>query len=147
MVLVARRPFSPLSQLRSELPPVSGAAQRDLHERARQFLADLADDREIGCPGYRFHAEPVVSAPVIGLHGVRLDFSLTAPSGQTVERTVAYWARQDSRLFILAAEALDPGSCLERLGDQFTVARRLSPASAAEAFPFDAWVRRVPHSI
>jgi hypothetical protein len=101
----------------------------DLRERARQFLADLEADRAAGCPGFRFHAEPIVSAPVIGLRGIRLSFTL-ARDGRVVERTVAYWADELTRLFVLSAEALDDGSCLERLGDQFRVAelRRAEPA-------------------
>lgn len=110
-----------------------------LRARARQFLADLEADRAVGCPGFRFHADPIVSAPVIGLRGIRLSFIL-ARDGRIVERTVAYWADESTRLFILTAEALDDGSCLERLGDQFRVAesrgadpalRRLAATGAA----------------
>ncbi|HEX5993881.1 MAG TPA: hypothetical protein VFY84_01930 [Jiangellales bacterium] len=112
------------------VPAGSRAARQDLRNRVQDFLDDLARDRAVGCPGYRFHAERVVPATVIGLHGVRVSFSLTTASGRTAERTVAFWARQPTGMFVLTAEALDPGSCLEPLGDQFTVAglRRAEPA-------------------
>jgi hypothetical protein len=112
------------------LPPSRRAAEQDLRNRVKDFLNDLARDRAAGCPGYRFRAERVIPATVIGLRGVRVSFSLTTASGQTVERTVAFWARQQSGMFVLTAEALEPGSCQEPIGTQFTVTglRRAEPA-------------------
>jgi len=104
----------------SSYPALESVGARGLQGRIEDDYSQFTSDRTGCTEGFEVETVEPEETQVAGRDGMRSEYSVVNPQGETVERYVKYWLLQDDRVHLLVAEAHEEASCSPGEGVNFT---------------------------